>query len=293
MPFIRDFTDMKKFWEDKCLCCGKISLKKKLTFENSDLYICKNSCIFSKPKIDTNSLYTPEYFKSYYEDEINIAQKEMLVKLIFFLKKHLDAGSILDFGCGTGSFLINAEEYGFKDNIGVDVSKYATTIAQSKSLNTNFYNNKSALESKKFDCISFIDSIAHIEDVNHVFNELIEKNLNDNGVILIRTPNINKSYILYTLLIRFLIPKKYLSSLLFLPNRLFLFNIKSIKLFLHKHNLEIQECFLEPEFTSIPPKFVKNNFLKSIIDNILRVKIPYFLNKNNSLTLIARRKNDV
>ena len=146
---------------------------------------------------------------------------------------------------------------------------------------------------KKFDCISFIDSIAHIEDINHVFNELIENNLHDNGIVLIRTPNINRFYILYTLLIRYLIPKKYLSSLLFLPNRLFLFNKKSIKLFLNKHNLEIQEYFLEPEFTSIPPKFVKNNFLKSIIDNILRVKIPSFINKNNSLTLIARRKNHI
>lgn len=284
---------MKKLFKEQCLCCGKISLKKKLTFENSDLYMCKNSCIFSKPKIDTNSLYTPEYFKSYYEDETTIAQKEMLVKLIFFLKKYLDVGSILDFGCGTGSFLISAEEYGFKDNIGIDVSIYATSIAQSKSFNSDFYNNKSALQSKKFDCISFIDSIAHIEDINHVFNELIENNLHDNGIVLIRTPNINRFYILYTLLIRYLIPKKYLSSLLFLPNRLFLFNKKSIKLFLNKHNLEIQEYFLEPEFTSIPPKFVKNNFFKSIIDNILRVKIPSFINKNNSLTLIARRKNHI
>lgn len=164
---------MRKFLKEQCPCCGKISLKKKLTFENSDLYICKNSCISSKPYIDTNSLYTPEYFKNYYEDEtITIAQKEMLVKIIFFLKK-------------------------------------------------------------------------------------------------------------------------YLSSLLFLPNRLFLFNKKSIKLFLHKHNLEIQEYFIEPEFTSIPAKFVKNNFLKSIIDNILRVKIPSFINKNNSLTLIARRMNHI
>ena len=281
---------MKKFLKEQCLCCGKNSLKKKLTFENSDLYLCKNSCIFSKPKIDTNSLYTPEYFKSYYEDGTTIAQKEMLVKLIFFLKKYLDVGSILDFGCGTGSFLISAEEYGFKDSIGIDVSKYATSIAQSKSFNSDFYNNKSALQSKKFDCISFIDSIAHIEDINHVFNELIENNLHDNGIVLIRTPNINRFYILYTLLIRYLIPKKYLSSLLFLPNRLFLFNKKSIKLFLNKHNLEIQEYFLEPEFTSIPPKFVKNNLLKSIIDNILRVKIPSVINKKNSLTLIARKK---
>ena len=87
--------------------------------------------------------------------------------------------------------------------------------------------------------------------------------------------------------------KKYLSSLLFLPNRLFLFNKKSIKFFLHKHNLEIQEYFLEPEFKSILAKFVKNNFLKSTIDNILRAKIPSIINKNNSLTHMARRMNHI
>ena len=146
------------------------------------------------------------------------------------------------------------------------------------------------MQSNKFDCLSFIDSIAHIQDINIIFSELISNNLNDDGVILIRTPNINRMYILYSLLIGYIIPRRYLNSLFFLPNRLFLFNIKSIELFLNRHGLEIQEFFLEPEFTSIPYKFQRNNFFKSFIVNLIRVKIPNIINKNNSLTLIAKIK---
>ena len=281
---------MSKFLKESCLCCGKNSLKKKISFENSDLYICKSSCIFSIPKIDTNSIYTPEYFKSYYEDETSASQEKMLVKLTFLLKKYINNGSILDYGCGTGSFLVTAEKHEFTNNIGIDVSEYSTSIAKSKALKSSFYINKENLKKNKFDCLSFIDSIAHIQDINIIFSELISNNLNDDGVVLIRTPNINRMYILYSLLIGYIIPKRYLNSLFFLPNRLFLFNIKSIELFLNRHGLEIQEFFLEPEFTSIPSKFQRNNFLKSFIVDLIRVKIPNIINKNNSLTLIAKIK---
>ena len=214
----------------------------------------------------------------------------MLVKLTSLLKKYLNNGSILDYGCGKGSFLATAEKHGFTNNVGIDVSEYSTSIAKSMALKSNFYNNKENLQSNKFDCLSFIDSIAHIQDINIIFSELISNNLNDDGVILIRTPNINRMYILYSLLIGYIIPKRYLNSLFFLPNRLFLFNIKSIELFLNRHGLEIQEFFLEPEFTSIPYKFQRNNFFKSFIVNLIRVKIPNIINKNNSLTLIAKIK---
>ena len=80
---------MSKFLKENCLCCGTNSLKKKISFENSDLYICKNSCIFSIPKIDTNSIYTPEYFKSFYEDETIAFQKKNASQVNLSFKKIL------------------------------------------------------------------------------------------------------------------------------------------------------------------------------------------------------------
>jgi 2-polyprenyl-3-methyl-5-hydroxy-6-metoxy-1,4-benzoquinol methylase len=280
---------MSKFLKEHCLCCGKITLVKKLSFEMSDVYICKNSCIFSKPKININSLYTPEYFKSNYEVS-RVLQENMFDKLSYFLKKYIKSGSILDYGCGTGSFLIRAEKKGFSKNIGIDISKYSTSLAQSRALSSKFYIDTNSLESKKFDCISFIDSIAHIEDINIVFSKLISDNLNEGGVVLIRTPNINKMYFLYASFIGYFVPKKYFSSLLFLPNRLFLFNKKSMNLFLSKHNLEMQEFFTGPEFKKNPSTFLNDNFLKSFIADMVRTWIPAVLNRNNSMTLIAKIK---
>ena len=147
------------------------------------------------------------------------------------------------------------------------------------------------LQLKKFDCISFVDSLAHIDDTNNVFSKLIKNNLNKDGMVLIRTPNINSIYMLYVNLIGYFIPQRYFGSLLFIPNRLFLFNRKAIKLFLSKHDLKVQEFFIEPEFKKISSKLSNNNYIKSLIVDIVRIWIPFKKKQKNSLTIIAKRKN--
>ena len=167
---------MSDFYKEVCICCGQQTLKKRFSFKMADTYICENSCIFSVPKINTNKLYTPEYFKNYYEELVN-EQTKMHQKLISFLRKYLKTGSVLDYGCGIGTFLINLEKEGYKNNIGIDVSEYSISIAKSKSSMSNFFTSSDLLDNKKFDCISFIDSVAHIEDINDLLSKLIKDNL--------------------------------------------------------------------------------------------------------------------
>ena len=283
---------MSDFLKEECLCCGQKLLKEKMSFESSDVFICKNSCIFSTPKIDTNSIYDSEYFKNYYFKELNIEQSKMFKKLIVFLSRYIKKGSILDYGCGVGTFLATLEEKGFKQNVGIDISEYSISEAKSKVKNSSFYYDINELGSIKFDCISFVDSIAHIQDINNVISNLIAKNLKQDGYLLIRTPNINSLYIIYVRLIGFFFPKRFQSTLLFIPNRLFLFNKKSVTLFLNKFDMEIQDYFIEPEFSIVPSKFSNTNFFKSFIVHILRNKIPSFINPKNSITLIAKFKNE-
>ena len=280
---------MSDFYKEVCKCWGQKTLKKRFSFEMADTYICENSCIFSAPKINTNKLYTPEYFKNYYEELVN-EQTKMHHKLIPFLKKYLTTGSVLDYGCGIGTFLLNLEKEGFKNNIGIDVSKYSISIAESKSSMSNFSTNRDLLETKKFDCISFIDSVAHIEDINNLLSKLVKDNLIENGIVLIRTPNINNLYIWYARVIGYFLPKRFLSSLFFVPNRLFLFNKKSIELFLEKHGLMIDEYCIEPEYKKISSNLSNRNYIKSLIVDFFRMTIPSILNKNNSITLVARLK---
>lgn len=278
---------MSDFYKEVCMCCGQQTLRKRFSFKTTDTYICKNSCIFSVPKINTNKLYTPEYFKNYYEELVN-EQTRMHHKLIPFLKKYLKTGSVLDYGCGIGTFLLNLEKESFKNNVGIDVSEYSISIAESKSSTSNFSTNGNLLENKKFDCISFIDSIAHIEDINHLLSKLIKDNLIENGIVLIRTPNINSLYVWYARLIGYFLPKRFLGSLFFVPNRLFLFNKKSIKLFLEKHGLMIEEYYIEPEYKKISSNLSNENYIKSVLVDFFRMTIPSILNRNNSITLVAR-----
>ena len=56
--------------------------------------------------------------------------------------------------------------------------------------------------------------------------------------------------------------------------------------------MEIQDYFTEPEFSIVPSKFSNTNFFKSFIVDILRNKIPSFINPKNSITLIAKFKNE-
>tara|TARA_A100001015_G_C14987017_1_gene712042 strand:- start:465 stop:1310 length:846 start_codon:yes stop_codon:yes gene_type:complete len=272
---------------DNCICCGEKTTLKAFKFNVSDVFICKNSCIFSKPKVDTNSLYSSEYFKQNY-NSISIAQEKKSRLLFSFIKQYISEGSILDYGCGTGTFLKCAEEEGFKENAGVDVSDYSISVAKSKTKHCTYFFNGDTLSSKKFDCISFIDSIAHIETINDTLSNLIHSHLNTNGLILIRTPNINQLYIFYVTLLRFILPNRYLSSFFFIPNRLFLFNKKSISLFLGKHNLSIVKLFFESDYKRPSSHYTIRSFFKHFIQDILRFKIPRLINSKNSMTVIAK-----
>ena len=279
---------MSKFLKEKCQCCGNKTIKKKLSLEVSDIFLCEKSCIYSRPNVNTNALYSPEYFKVNYETRKE-AQKATSHKICYFLKKHISSGSILDYGCGIGSFLHESEKLGFKENTGIDVSEYSISLAQSVAKNSNFFLEKDYSETKKFDCISMIDSLAHIENINLTLPNIIKNNLKPNGFLLIRTPNINRAYLFYILLIRYFFPKKYQASLFFAPHRLFLFNKKSIKLFLQKYDFELLDILYEPDYKN-NQSLLKNTSIKLLIDQIIRIKVPSLINRNNSMTIIAQLK---
>ena len=52
MAKIIGFYNMSNFYKEHCMCCGKKTAKKRLSFDKADTFICKNSCIFSIPKIN-------------------------------------------------------------------------------------------------------------------------------------------------------------------------------------------------------------------------------------------------
>ncbi len=93
---------------------------------------------------------------------------------------------ILDVGCGSGWFVYELQELGFKKSRGIDFA-----------LNEDLYPNDSNLISKKslfdisekFDLITFHHSFEHLEDPEKVLKKTASL-LSDNGICLIRIPNI-------------------------------------------------------------------------------------------------------
>jgi ADP-heptose:LPS heptosyltransferase/ubiquinone/menaquinone biosynthesis C-methylase UbiE len=116
------------------------------------------------------------------EFEINIAKK----RLKFLLSAFPSAGKLLDFGCGKGYFLIEAQKSGF-DVVGLDINENLTKELQGK---VNIINER--LEDIKFNEREF-DVITAFEVLEHLYNPIEVLNhfyrlLKDNGVLHVSVP---------------------------------------------------------------------------------------------------------
>lgn len=143
------------------------------------------------------------YYKKISGEKNGIAERivphiEARINYFFHLKRYYFAQSyvknkkVLDIGCGTGygDFLLS--QYA-KEVIGIDISKDAIDFAQEhyKKENLNFYiMDWEEIEkfNETFDVIIAFEFIEHIKEPDKFLN-LIKKILNENGLIIISTPN--------------------------------------------------------------------------------------------------------
>lgn len=96
--------------------------------------------------------------------------------------------SILDFGCGDGSFLSNLDKNRF-DIYGVEINPEGVKICLEKNLRV--YDQdilKIDFKEKKFDIITLWHVVEHIKNPIQVFNKL-NNLLEKDGILLISTPN--------------------------------------------------------------------------------------------------------
>lgn len=105
--------------------------------------------------------------------------------------------AILDAGCGLGHFLHYAKEAGYKNVIGIDVSKQLAEFCKTNGLNAFATDLFSFLEDKKnsYDVIIFNDVIEHLtkdEIVNLL--DLMNAALKDGGCLLVKTPNMTNPF---------------------------------------------------------------------------------------------------
>lgn len=140
----------------------------------------------------------------YYESSAYISHNESQQSFVGFLyrwarkymfyikhkmfKKQLPANAtILDYGCGTGSFLEYTSSKAYA-SFGVETNAHARDQAIQKGLRVA--SSWEHLPQEKFNMISLWHVLEHVSDLNQCVQE-IQKRLNTNDILLIAVPNLN------------------------------------------------------------------------------------------------------
>ncbi|MGH7260838.1 MAG: class I SAM-dependent methyltransferase [Nitrospiraceae bacterium] len=97
-------------------------------------------------------------------------------------------GALLDFGCGNGSFLRQAESLGW-DALGVDFDRAAVAFARQSGLNAVHVDEFDLTRiAGRFDAVTLSHVIEHVPHPKRTLAEL-HKALKQNGMIYVECPN--------------------------------------------------------------------------------------------------------
>jgi SAM-dependent methyltransferase len=180
-----------------CPCCKAKSISKpKHPYATTYNKICFNylkceNCgvVFVAP-IPDKETFAKMYAKANYHDchyqDKNIADYTYSTKL---LMQYLSAGSsVLDYGCGTGEFLIELKKVGFLP-FGVEFDDSATNYASQKIACkvVSVHDFKKQPVRPMFDAIHFGDVLEHLPNPTETLTELLGY-LNPGGILFAEGP---------------------------------------------------------------------------------------------------------
>mgnify|MGYP000870954331 CR=1 FL=1 len=203
----------------------------KLINKSSKYKICKNCGLISVlPNRNSlkflKSLSSKKYIYSNQSDQIKSFKKKSLKtreELQYnYLKKYLNKKNfnLLDIGCFNGKLIKIIKRYNYKNNIfAYDTNKYLRKFF--KESNIKFSNKLNF--NKIFDYIIISHSLQYIPNIQYFFQK-IEKIINNETLIFIQLPNLNKNIFNHSFGDQY-----YLFSKEFLYNLSYKFNFKVIK----------------------------------------------------------------
>lgn len=190
---------------ESCPSCGHQSFQQYIncedfTVSHESFQIVKcDSCTL----LFTNPRPTSEHLSKYYESEEYISHTNTATNLIGRVYKSVRSialkskvklinsltskGQLLDYGCGTGHFLIAAKTDGWKV-VGIEPSSQAQENAPANIQQDILNNLESIPENKTFNIISLWHVLEHIADLKSTLQNLIEK-IDQSGKLIIAVPN--------------------------------------------------------------------------------------------------------
>ncbi len=156
----------------------------------------------------TNPRPSPAELHKYYKSEAYVSHTDksrnlqdfvyqrvkwlMLQRKLVLLKKHTqgNTGCILDYGCGTGSFLLAAKKKGFEVS-GIEPSEEARKIASQKGLNVLSKKDLVfANHTAGYDAISLWHVLEHMHEFPSILDEF-HTALSKLGVLIVALPMAN------------------------------------------------------------------------------------------------------
>ena len=189
-------TNADYFEVRSCLLCGENDSSELYEIDGFSYHRCSTcDSIYTKPHLKDgvlNKLYTDGTYQLYQDNLVKKSSK--LRKGVLEQRKFQQIGelfnkdnvSLLDVGCGGGTFLDNCKENGWSVE-GVDPSEESSSTSGAKIWHGDF--NKMTF-SKKFDVITFWGVLEHLSDPIAALSKATSL-LNDAGMIVFEVPSAN------------------------------------------------------------------------------------------------------
>ncbi|MCE7063621.1 class I SAM-dependent methyltransferase [Dyadobacter sp. CY343] len=235
---------------DKCPVCGQSHFREFIVAEDYtvshqqfQIQQC-DSCqfLFTNPRpaeSEIGPFYESQEYISHHDDAkdlmsrvYNSVRDYTIQQKIKLINKHTaQKGTLLDIGCGTGSFASAIQANGWNVN-GTEPDSGARAVAQ-KRIGDRVFNSISAAEltSQQFDAITMWHVLEHVHQINETIDWL-NAHLKPNGTLVIAVPNpeshdaaaYGKFWAAYDV-----------------PRHLYHFTKNSMKLLLGSHGFEVQK----------------------------------------------------
>ena len=181
-----------------------------------------------------------------------------------YVKKYINQrDNHLDYACGSGTFI---GRYLYSNSVGIDISKdqidYALETFGNKN---NFYviNEFEKIKKQKFDVVTVLGLIEFLkeEDINNLLKRLNEL-INEDGRIIITTPNFSSIFVIIQKISRFFGVKNYENVTITKLTK------KSLRGLLEKHYSDV-----------VIKKIINPGLLLSILNNNLGIFAENFLGR--------------
>jgi len=200
MIFVLDGYKMVKRIKHTCPICGNNNSSEYWAMSGYKLAKC-NECSMVWDFYPAENIIA-QYDKSYFQNEnpkggyanyfegMKVNRKTFSDRLNKLYKKLGKKELLLDVGSALGDCLDGARKLGWKNIMGLEVSKFAYDFAKKRGLDViNSTLDKTTIKPNSFNAVTYQDVIEHIKDPL-IEMKLVHKVLKKDGLVLVVTPDV-------------------------------------------------------------------------------------------------------